>query len=210
MSNPMPFYVSLHMSLRMSLCISLRISLRMSLRMSLCPSVCPPTYVPPYVLMSLRMSPYVCSSVCLTSRYVCSFLVSFLYISPCLSVSLSVGVSLCAPPCAPRISVRAGAAGVVFLPNLSISLMQLGSGGKRTVGAAAVGGLFDLIYLPVLSIAQSIFLPHSSTCFIGRAEQFGSRAYACGSCSRRCVFPNSFLHLFYRFRRSIWFGGKDI
>ena len=39
-------------------------------------------------------------------------------------------------------SVQAGAAGVVFRPNVSISLMQLGSGGKRTVGAAAVDGPF--------------------------------------------------------------------
>lgn len=131
-----------------------------------CPSVCP--FVCPSVCMSLRMSPYVCSSVCLTSRYVCSFLVTFLYISPCLSVSL------CAPLWAPRVSVRAGVAGVVFWPKVSISLMQLGLGRKRTVGAAAVRGPF---------------WPDPSTCFIDPAYQFGSGANVCGIGSCKCAFP---------------------
>ena len=83
-------------------------------------------------------------------------------------------MSLCVPPCAPRVSVRAGAAGVVFRPYLSISLMQLGSGGKRTMGAAAAGGPFQ---------------PEPSTYFIDPANQFGSGARVCGSGSCRCGFP---------------------
>ncbi len=57
---------------------------------------------------------------------------------------MSLRVSLC-------VSVRTGAASVLFRPNILIGLMQFGSGGKRTVGAAATVGRFR---------------PHPSTCFI--------------------------------------------
>ena len=73
-----------------------------------------------------------------------------------------------------RVSMRAGAAGVVFRPNVSISLMQLDSGGKRSMGAAAAGGPFR---------------PEPSTCFIDPANQFGSGASVCGSGGCGCGFP---------------------
>ncbi len=46
-------------------------------------------------------------------------------------------------------SVRAGAADVVFRPDVRINWMQFGLGGKLTVGAAAAGGPFELIHLTV-------------------------------------------------------------
>ena len=79
-------------------------------------------------------------------------------------------------------SVRAGAAGVVFRPNVSIGLMQFGSGGKRTVGAAAAGGPFR---------------PHPSTCFIDPADLYGLGASVCRSCSRGWAFFISSIYLFY-------------
>ena len=63
---------------------------------------------------------------------------------------------------------------MVFRPNVSISLMQLGSGGKPTMGAAAAGGPFRL---------------EPSTCFIDTANWFGLGASVCESGSCRCGVP---------------------
>lgn len=51
--------------------------------------------------------------------------------------------------------VKGRAAGVLFWPNVSISLMQFGLRGKLTVEAAATNEFFYLIYLTVLLISQS-------------------------------------------------------
>ena len=61
---------------------------------------------------------------------------------PCVFLCVFLRVSLC-------VSVRAGAANVVFRPNVRINWMQFGLGGKLTVGAAAAGGPFELIHLTV-------------------------------------------------------------
>lgn len=99
--------------------MSLHVPLPVYVRISLCV----PPYVPPYV------------SLCVPLRV---SLPSNLYIYP------SMCLSVCPSPCVIiwvtlRVFVQTGAAGVVFRPNISIDLMQFGSGGKRTVGAAAGG-----------------------------------------------------------------------
>lgn len=111
---------SLRTFVNVSVHVFLRVSLCVSLRVSFC--------------MSLRMSLH-------ASRYEV----------PCNPhmprfVPPSVSVSLCVPPLSLHVSARAGAARVVFRPNVRINLMQF--------GAAAAGGPFDLVRLTVLLISQ--------------------------------------------------------
>lgn len=92
--------------------MSLRVSLPVYVRISLC--------VPPYVSLCVPLR------VSLPSNL-------FIYPSMCLSVCPSPCVIICVPL---RVSVRTGAAGVVFRPNVSIGLMQFGSGGQAYRGSS--------------------------------------------------------------------------
>lgn len=147
--------------------MSLRVSLPVYVRISLCV----PPYVPPYVSLCVPLR------VSLPSNL-------FVYPSMCLSVCPSPCVIICVPL---RVSVRTGAAGVVFRPDVSIGLMQFGSGASVPWEQLQVD-LFVLIHLPVLSIprfgmaweqayvgaaaAGGPFSSHPSTCFIVRLMLF--------------------------------------
>lgn len=152
--------------------MSLRMSLRVSLPVYVRISLCVPPYVPPYVSLCVPLR------VSLPSNL-------FIYPSMCLSVCASPCMIICVPL---RVSVRTGAADVVFRPNVSIGLMQFGSGTSIPWEQQLQVDLLDLIHLPVLSIPQfgmvweqayvgaatsgGPFSSHPSTCFIIRLMLF--------------------------------------
>lgn len=141
---------------------------------SMCPSIYPSVFtcVYPSDRLSAYVQPYV--PLCVPQyvpRYAppCMFLRKPLHTFP-LPSDHFIYLSIC-PPYVSRVSMRAGAAGVVFRPNLSISLMQFDLGGKHTVGVAAVGGSFQPDPSTCLSIPTFFF-----ACFIDPAKKYALEA----------------------------------
>lgn len=76
------------------------------------------------------------------------------------------------------------------------------------MGAAAARSPFDLIYLPVLSVAQSSFRSPPSTYSIDCAEQFGSKAKRMWELQPQVCLSEFISPPILSISQSIWFGGK--